>query len=98
MCVILCIEKGKPLKQTLLNAELTNRDGGGEAWIGRACFEQPPGGRLEGGAGNDRLIGGRLESSGPFGSMCTHRVQLTDPTQVDEELIGLIREAYEEAG
>ena len=50
MCVILCIEKGKPLKQTLLNAELTNRDGGGEAWIGRACFEQPPGGRLEGGA------------------------------------------------
>lgn len=47
---------------------------------------------------NDRPIGGRLEASGPFGSMCTHRVQLTNAVQVDAELIDLIRDAYEEAG
>jgi predicted transport protein len=37
----------------------------------------------------------RLGNSGPFGSMCTHRVQLTAVEQVDEELMGWIREAYE---
>lgn len=39
----------------------------------------------------------RLESSGPFGSMCTHRVQLTDTNQVDEELTDWLKEAYEKA-
>ena len=39
----------------------------------------------------------RLESSGPFGSMCTHRVQLTDATQVDAELKTWLTEAYEKA-
>lgn len=39
----------------------------------------------------------RLESSGPFGSMCTHRVQITDISQVDDELIAWIKEAYEKA-
>lgn len=47
---------------------------------------------------NDRAIAGRLEASGPFGSMCTHRVQLTDETQVDDELIALLKGAYGEAG
>lgn len=46
---------------------------------------------------NDRPHGGRLEPSGPFGTMCTHRVQLTDVAQVDADLIALIREAYAEA-
>ena len=46
---------------------------------------------------NDRPVGGRLESSGPFGTMCTHRIQLTDISQVDEELLELIEEAYHEA-
>ncbi len=40
----------------------------------------------------------RLESSGPFGSMCTHRVQITDKKQVDNELIKWLKEAYENAG
>lgn len=40
----------------------------------------------------------RLGNSGPFGSMCTHRVQLTVATDVDEELIGWLKEAYEAAG
>lgn len=39
----------------------------------------------------------RLGNSGPFGAMCTHRVQLTDLEQVDAELIEWIREAYEMA-
>ncbi len=46
---------------------------------------------------NDRPVAGRLEASGPFGTMCTHRIQVTDIGQVDKELIDLIREAYKEA-
>ncbi|MEL6919136.1 MAG: hypothetical protein AAFO99_15575 [Bacteroidota bacterium] len=30
-----------------------------------------------------------LGNSGPFGSMCTHRVRSTDLTQIDGELIEL---------
>ncbi|MGH1363730.1 MAG: DUF5655 domain-containing protein [Calditrichia bacterium] len=41
---------------------------------------------------------GRLETSGPFGSMCTHRVQLTDSSQVDADVINWLKEAYEGAG
>ena len=37
----------------------------------------------------------RLENSGPFGTMCTHRVQLTSADQVDAELKDWIKEAYE---
>lgn len=40
---------------------------------------------------------GRLGDSGPFGTMCTHRVQLTEVTQVDAELTNWLKEAYEEA-
>ncbi len=37
---------------------------------------------------------GRLESSGPFGSMCTHRVQLTNVSDIDTEVIAYLKEAY----
>jgi predicted transport protein len=37
---------------------------------------------------------GRLEDPGPFGSMCTHRVQLTSIDDIDTQLIGWIKEAY----
>jgi len=40
---------------------------------------------------------GRLGSSGPFGSMCTHRVQLTNAAEVDTELTNWLKEAYEKA-
>jgi hypothetical protein len=43
-------------------------------------------------------VGERLEGSGPFGTMCTHRVRLEDVRQVDDELEGWLRGAYEEAG
>lgn len=39
----------------------------------------------------------RLENSGPFGTMCTHRVQLTSVSDVDSELIDWLKEAYERA-
>lgn len=39
----------------------------------------------------------RLGNSGPFGTMCTHRVQLTNIEQIDDELITWLEEAYSEA-
>lgn len=39
----------------------------------------------------------RLENSGPFGTMCTHRVRLTAVSQVDQELIDWLAEAYSKA-
>lgn len=37
----------------------------------------------------------RLENSGPFGTMCTHRVRLSDVSEVDSELKDWIQQAYE---
>ncbi|WP_200974502.1 DUF4287 domain-containing protein [Echinicola sp. 20G] len=39
----------------------------------------------------------RLGDSGPFGTMCTHRVQLFEVSEVDAELKGWIMEAYEKS-
>ncbi len=39
----------------------------------------------------------RMGNSGPFGSMCTHRVQLTDSGEVDKQLEAWLKEAYEKA-
>ncbi len=46
----------------------------------------------------DVPITDRLESSGPFGAMCTHRVRLEKIEQVDSELKKWITEAYNKAG
>lgn len=45
----------------------------------------------------DKPTTDRLGNSGPFGSMCTHRVQLTSIDDVDDELIGWMQEAYNKA-
>ena len=37
----------------------------------------------------------RLGNSGPFGTMCTHRVQITDVNEIDQELKDWIKEAYD---
>ena len=39
----------------------------------------------------------RLENSGPFGTMCTHRVQLFEINQIDDQLKAWLKEAYEKS-
>lgn len=39
----------------------------------------------------------RLENSGPFGTMCTHRVKLSAINDVNNELKNWIKEAYEKS-
>ncbi|GJM35456.1 MAG: hypothetical protein DHS20C18_44570 [Saprospiraceae bacterium] len=46
----------------------------------------------------DKPTTDRLGNSGPFGTMCTHRVQLTSVEEVDAELLGWLKEAYQMAG
>ena len=45
----------------------------------------------------DKPTTNRLENSGPFGTMCTHRVKLSETNQVDSELKKWLKEAYENA-
>jgi predicted transport protein len=45
----------------------------------------------------DKKPEGRLESSGPFGTMCTHRMQILDASEVDEAVIAYLKEAYEKS-
>src|SRR5260370_42674911 len=40
---------------------------------------------------------GRLEASGSFNAMVTHRVRLPGPGEVDAELVAWLRQAYEGA-
>jgi len=40
---------------------------------------------------------GRLETSGSFNSMVSHRVRITEVAEVDDELVGWLREAYDAA-
>jgi hypothetical protein len=40
---------------------------------------------------------GRLEASGSFNSMCTHRVRVASAKDVDAALVSWIRMAYEQA-
>jgi hypothetical protein len=40
-------------------------------------------------------VQGRLEDSGPFGTMCTHRIQLTNISDVDSEVVEWLSKAYE---
>jgi hypothetical protein len=45
----------------------------------------------------DKPTTDRLENSGPFGTMCTHRVKLTEESEIDDELKKWISEAYEKS-
>jgi hypothetical protein len=39
----------------------------------------------------------RLEASGSFNSMVSHRVRLSEPEEVNDELVGWLKDAYEAA-
>ena len=41
---------------------------------------------------------GRLEASGSFNAMVTHRVRLASPAEVDAEVLAWLRAAYDGAG
>ena len=45
----------------------------------------------------DVEVQGRLENSGPFGTMCTHRIQLKDISDIDAEVIKWLSLAYEKS-
>ena len=42
----------------------------------------------------DKPVTDRLENSGPFGSMCTHRVKISGVEDIDDELKAWLKEAY----
>ncbi|WP_268235323.1 DUF5655 domain-containing protein [Lacimicrobium alkaliphilum] len=43
-------------------------------------------------------VEGRLETSGPFGSMCSHRIQITESSMPDDEVLSWLKQAYAQAG
>jgi hypothetical protein len=45
----------------------------------------------------DKSTTERLEDSGPFGTMCTHRVKISKLEEIDNELKGWIKEAYQKS-
>ena len=47
---------------------------------------------------NDQPNAGRLEASGPFGTMCSHRIQILKEEDINEEVFDWLHRAYLEAG
>ena len=45
----------------------------------------------------EKTAGGRLEISGSFNAMVSHRVKISGADEVDDQLIGWLKEAYEAA-
>ncbi|MEY3421600.1 MAG: hypothetical protein RIR48_1896 [Bacteroidota bacterium] len=42
-------------------------------------------------------LSGKLENSGPFGAMCTNRIQITNLEDIDAETVSWLREAYHQS-
>ncbi len=45
----------------------------------------------------DKALTGKLKDSGAFGSMCSHRIEIGDISEVDAEVLAFLKEAYENA-
>lgn len=45
----------------------------------------------------DQAPESKLETSGPFGTMCTHRIQLSETKDIDQEVKNWIQAAYEKS-
>ena len=45
----------------------------------------------------DKAPQGKLENSGPFGAMCTHRVKLSNVDDINSELLEWLQEAYDKS-
>lgn len=45
----------------------------------------------------DQSPSGKLENSGPFGTMCTHRIQLKTESDIDDEVTQWIQLAYDQS-
>lgn len=45
----------------------------------------------------DMPIEGKLEDSGPFGTMCTHRIQLKSTSDIDDEVVRWLSLAYDKS-
>jgi len=45
----------------------------------------------------DQAVQGKLEASGPFGTMCTHRIQLSQLSDIDTEVLQWLKMAYEKS-
>jgi hypothetical protein len=59
---------------------------------------QPSASRLDVGVTlKGRAPEGRLEAAGSWNTMVTHRVRVTHPGEVDAQLVGWLREAYDRA-
>lgn len=41
---------------------------------------------------------GRFEAAGGFNAMCSHRVRIGEPDEIDAEVLAWLREAYDRAG
>ncbi|MEQ8423389.1 MAG: DUF5655 domain-containing protein, partial [Cyclobacteriaceae bacterium] len=41
---------------------------------------------------------GKLEASGSFNAMCSHRIKIEKASDVDAKVIGWLKKAYAEAG
>ncbi|WP_349899824.1 DUF4287 domain-containing protein [Parafrigoribacterium soli] len=53
--------------------------------------------KLKGDAPVPELVEGRLTPAGSWNSMVTHRVRITDASQLDAELLAWLRDAYDRA-
>ena len=42
-------------------------------------------------------LSGKLEASGPFGTMCTNRIQLFGPEDADNEIVAWLQLAYDQS-